>query len=280
MKKNHIKNNVKNKNNLYCGNCGKYGHIYRRCTAPITSLGIICYKKEKYLGNELIKYLMIQRRDTLGFVEFMRGKYNLDNVNYIYKLFEIMTKDERNRIENNSFDYLWNALWMDKNTRQYHNEYDSSKKKFYKLKNGIDVNDDIVNLQTLNETVDCNYYEPEWGFPKGRRNLHEDDYSCSVREFEEESGLTSHQYKVNLNIEPLDEIFLGSNNIRYRHIYYVAEYTDNNNDLFIDKNNFTQVSEVSNIKWFTYEESLQKIRPYNQEKKLVLNEANSIILKI
>ena len=97
MKKHNGKNN--GKNNLYCGNCGKFGHIYRRCTAPITSLGIICYKKESYLGNELIKYLMIQRRDTLGFVEFMRGKYNLDNVNYIYKLFEIMTKNERNRIE-------------------------------------------------------------------------------------------------------------------------------------------------------------------------------------
>ena len=270
------------KQNLYCGNCGKSGHIYKRCTAPITSLGIICYKNETYLGNDIIKYLMIQRRDTLGFVEFMRGKYNLDNVNYIYKLFEIMTKEERNRIETNGFDFLWNKLWMDKNTRQYHNEYDNSKKKFYKLQKGVEINNNtVVTLTTLNNEVDCNYYEPEWGFPKGRRNLHEDDYDCSVREFEEESGLISNQYKINLDIPPLDEVFLGSNNIRYRHIYYVAEYIDTEaSKLCIDKDNFTQASEVSNIKWFTYEESLQKIRPYNQEKKLVLSDANSIILKL
>ena len=42
-----------------------------------------------------IKYLMIQRKDTLGFVEFMRGKYNLENIDYIYKIFKIMTKEER-----------------------------------------------------------------------------------------------------------------------------------------------------------------------------------------
>ena len=34
------------KKNVYCGNCGKFGHIYKRCTAPITSLGVICYKKD------------------------------------------------------------------------------------------------------------------------------------------------------------------------------------------------------------------------------------------
>ena len=114
------------KSNVYCGNCGKFGHMYKRCTAPITSLGIICFKKNE---NE-IKYLMIQRRDTLGFVEFMRGKYNIENISYIFRLFKIMTISERKRIEKYSFDKLWNDLWMNKNTRQYHNEYENSKKKF------------------------------------------------------------------------------------------------------------------------------------------------------
>ena len=267
------------KKNVYCGNCGKFGHIYKRCTAPITSLGVICYKKDYTYENEYeIKYLMIQRRDTLGFVEFMRGKYNIDNMNYIYKLFGIMTKKERNKIESYQFDHLWNELWMDKNSRQYHNEYDNSKRKFYKLQKGVMINDtDKVTLISLNKDVDCYYEEPEWGFPKGRRNLHESDYNCAVREFEEESGLTKKQYNVNFDIKPLDEVFLGSNNIRYRHIYYIAEYTDQTKSLEVDKSNFTQVSEVSNIKWFPYEEALERIRPYNEEKKKVLTEAHNIL---
>ena len=62
---------------------------------------------------------MVQRRDTLGYVEFMRGKYNLENINYIYDLFKIMTKTERLNILNYSFDLLWNNLWMNKNLKNF-----------------------------------------------------------------------------------------------------------------------------------------------------------------
>ena len=41
---------------------------------------------------------MVQRKDTLGFVEFMRGKYNIDNVEYIEKLLSIMTYNERKKL--------------------------------------------------------------------------------------------------------------------------------------------------------------------------------------
>ena len=113
------------KNTLYCGNCGKYGHIYRKCLSPIISYGIIIFKK---IDNKL-KYLLVQRKDTLGFVEFMRGKYNLENINYIIRLFKIMTLNERNKILSYDFDILWNKLWMNQDNKQYHNEYEISKKK-------------------------------------------------------------------------------------------------------------------------------------------------------
>ena len=88
------------KNDLYCGNCGKKGHNYKSCLAPIISLGIILVDRQ----TDTNKYLMIQRRDTLGFVEFMRGKYMITNINYIKKLFEIMTRKERYLILNNDFE--------------------------------------------------------------------------------------------------------------------------------------------------------------------------------
>ena len=111
---------------LYCGNCGKYGHNYRKCLSPILSIGILLFKEE----NNSLEYLLVQRKDTLGFVEFMRGKYNLDNIPYITKLFEIMTIKEQTNILNKSFDTLWNDLWMKKNHNQYQLEYDKSKKNF------------------------------------------------------------------------------------------------------------------------------------------------------
>jgi 8-oxo-dGTP pyrophosphatase MutT (NUDIX family) len=41
----------KKKDNLYCNNCGKYGHTYRRCYEPITSYGIICLNLNNYNLN-------------------------------------------------------------------------------------------------------------------------------------------------------------------------------------------------------------------------------------
>jgi len=104
-------NNDMQKKEQYCGNCGKEGHIYRRCLSPIMSLGIILYK----IDTGKIKYLMVQRRDTLGFVEFMRGKYNLENEKYIYELFKIMTENERLNILSYEFDILMNIIILKKN---------------------------------------------------------------------------------------------------------------------------------------------------------------------
>ena len=45
-----FKSKYKKKNRkppVYCGNCGKCGHIYRECNEPIISVGIILYR-EKY----------------------------------------------------------------------------------------------------------------------------------------------------------------------------------------------------------------------------------------
>ena len=133
--------------NNYCANCGREGHIYRRCTDPITSLGIILFR----IKEDVPEYLMICRKDTLGYVEFMRGKYNIENYKYIYSIFEIMTRKERIGLIENDFDTLWNKLWMNKNLSNYHNEYENSKKKFTLLKKGILVDENkYIDLNILN----------------------------------------------------------------------------------------------------------------------------------
>ena len=259
------------KDKIFCGNCGLYGHSYRRCMSPITSLGIVAFR----INNNIPEYLMIQRKDTLGYVEFMRGKYNLENINYVYKLFEIMTKKERDNIQNNDFDKIWNELWMNKNSRQFRVEYDSSKKKFINLKNGIKIEGMFVNLKSLNENVPLYWDSPEWGFPKGRRNLKESDKECAKREFKEETGIKEEEYQI-CNSNPFSEIFLGSNNIRYKHVYFLGKYISDK-EIILDKKNYQQISEISNIKWYNINECLDKIRPYNVEKKKVIKEIDDYI---
>ena len=257
---------------LYCGNCGKNGHSYKVCLSPIISLGIILYRVNE---NKNIQFLMVQRRDTLGFVEFMRGKYSLDNIDYIKYLLKIMTRKERDLLVSSTFDELWDKLWMEKNSKHNYSEYNVSKNKFNKLLEGI--SDKKTTLLGINSEVDYVYESPEWGFPKGRRNLYEQDLDCAKREFSEETGISEQYYNL-VDINRIYETFKGSNGIRYRHIYYIAEL-NGEPKIEINPNNKNQVTEISNIDWFSYSSAIFNIRPYNLEKKEVLKKTYEIIQK-
>ena len=69
--KTETRNLSHNKTNELCNNCGKYGHLYKHCKIPITSFGVIIFRMNR--GQR--EYLMIRRKDTLGYIDFMRGKY-------------------------------------------------------------------------------------------------------------------------------------------------------------------------------------------------------------
>ena len=259
---------------IYCGNCGNLGHTYRRCKFPITSCGVILYRiNPDYIdiNEDKFQYLLIQRKDTLGYVEFMRGKYDELNKEYIIKLFETMTLDEVEKIQKYSFDELWNMLWLNKNIKQYQTEYDNSHRKFKNL-----LSNKYFMFSKLLEVANIRYEEKEWGFPKGRRNLRESDYDCALREFEEETNYQADDYSILRNIKPVEEIFYGSNNIKYKHIYYIAK-SIRAKELEVDPTNYFQFTEVGNIGWLTLKESLEKIRPYNVEKKDVLIKVNKLL---
>ena len=92
---------------------------------------------------------MICRKDTLGFVEFMRGKYKVNDINYLSKLFKFITTKEKNKILENDFDTLWKDLWKEYDINKFKKEYLQSKKKFDKIKNGCILNALIsFNLKT------------------------------------------------------------------------------------------------------------------------------------
>ena len=118
--------------------------------------------------------------------------------------------------------------------------------------------------------------EPEWGFPKGRRNPHETDITCAIREFQEETGLKRNDFTLIQNIYPISETFFGSNQVHYCHKYYIA-LCDNNTEVKVLPDNLHMTREIGAIKWCTLDEAITKIRPDNVEKREILLKAGKIM---
>ena len=258
----------------YCNNCGKVGHVFSNCKLPIISIGIICFR----YNNNKVEYLMIRRKETLGFIEFMRGKYAIQNKEFLLNLLRQMTNEEKDKLFNRDFETLWKEIWCDSDTQmKYKYEENTSKEKFNLLREGITYKSDNYTLKSLiEESKEVHEYdEPEWGFPKGRRNYNENDYDCAVREFCEETGFSSKLLHNLQNIVPYDENFTGSNFKSYKHKYFIM-YMKYENSLVM--NNY-QKSEVSKMQWMDLNECNEKIRSYNLEKKMLIKKVNNCLEK-
>lgn len=239
------------------------------------SFGIICYRINDETNR--VEYLMIQRRDSLAFMEFIRGKYDLYNFEYIKHLMSFMTMYEQEMLLLFPFDELWNHVWYQPCMPKQTQEFLDAKEKFLMLKEGIQCLKNkqlvLVNLKLLVTESQSKYNEPEWGFPKGRRRLKERDIDCAVREFYEETGINKQDIVLDTDLIAYEEIFYGTNNIRYRHVYYIAKITKNiYKTLTIDCTNYQQAREVRQVRWFTAEQVLNKIREHNVERKVLFQQ--------
>ena len=263
--------------NPVCGNCGKKGHFYKKCLAPITSMGIVCYDIDKY---NKIKYIMICRKHSLAFVEFIRGKYDMNEPEYIMKLLERMTLSEIMEISVGDYDRLHTNLWKKNNENYYHyNEYIKAKAKYDVIKNGIKNDKLNYSLSTLLNKIETEWTEPEWEFPKGRRNNNETDLQCAIREFNEETNLKEDDYKI-LNIEPISETYTSVNKVKYKNIYYIAKLINKKCKLHVAEDNKFQNIEISKIGIYSYENALDKIRNYQTDKLNVLHKINKYLLNL
>ena len=255
----------------FCNNCGKYGHLFHQCKNPITSVGIIVFHIDNANSNN-IEYLLIRRKDSLGYVDFMRGKYPVFNKRYLLNIISEMTINEKNKLLNNDFDTLWKELWGDYIGIQYRCEEKISREKFTTLKIGINLPNENYNLKSLIDLSTEEWDEPEWGFAKGRRNYLEKDLTCALREFEEETGYNKSSIKLIHNLIPLEEIFTGSNYKSYKHKYFLGFMNNNNKPQTI-----YQTYEISKIEWVSINTASEYLRDYNIEKKNILVELNKLL---
>ena len=262
---------------IYCNNCGIRGHLYKDCRKPVISCGNIIYR----LDGDIEKILMIQRKDSLCYIEFLRGKYDIYNLDYIQTLIDKFSLEEKSRLSL-PFETLWKQLWLlDDNDISFVNSSDYKKgyDKFNKLSNGYLYKkaNKNVNLDYFVENSKTSYSESEWEFPKGRRNNNESNLECAQREFCEETNLSSDDYKLIENINTFTEDFTGENRVRYRYIYYIGILTDLDKPVFINRDNKDQFTEIKDIRWFTKDEGLDIIRDYHHTRRDVIHKIFKLI---
>jgi len=264
-------NNIKSF--TFCNNCGKAGHLYHQCKIPITSIGIITVRRGK---NNHIEYLLVRRKDSLGYVDFLRGKYSLYSKTHLMNILNEMTIHEKAHILTKDFATLWSNLWGNDVGIQYRNEEVVSYDKFMMLKTGVMIDGEVYNLEKLVAESTTAWDEPEWGFPKGRRNYQEKDYDCAIREWEEETGYSKYNIKILTNVLPYEEIFTGSNYKSYKHKYYLSIFFGDND--LSDPIHY-QESEISAAKWMTFDDCIAHIRSYNLEKIEMFKKINNVFNK-
>lgn len=289
----HFQKNIK-----HCSNCGTPGHSYRDCQSPVTSFGTLLFRiknkewsQEKTLAKGVqsvngfegvlqeIEVLLIQRRDSLGYVDLLRGKYSIHDVEYIKKQISGMTDEERQKILKKDFEEIWVEMWGSESADiQYKKDKENSKNKLMALRDGIslDVSGTVGTLASFIQECSVHWDTPEWGFPKGRRDGSETDLDCALREMKEETGLKYEDVQVIHNLEPLNENFTGSNRVHYSHKYFVI-YVPDGSQVKYDPTNPHMKREIGDLGWFSLADAIEKIRPENVEKREILVKLDGLL---
>ena len=244
--------------------------MFHQCKLPIISYGVVVFR----MSPKGLQFLMIRRKDSFGFIDFIRGKYSTYNIDQVQNIINEMSDAEKKRLLEEPFDSLWTQMWGDNPSNQYKNEELLSMKKYLSIKEGICINNAKTTLTNLIGKSTTQWKETEWEFPKGRRDFKESDLDCALREFEEETGISKNELTLVDNVIPFEEIFIGTNHKSYKHKYFLATMDYNDNERNLD--NF-QKTEVSKLEWKTLDECLESIRPYNLEKKNIIKNISNLL---
>ncbi len=214
--------------------------------------------------NNKIKFLMVQRKNSLGYLEFIRGRYTINEPNTITHLVEQMSPFELDEVLNKDFDYLWNNLWDKNNIRNknHHKEYNVSKQKFYDLR---------INHNSILSECKVLFNFNEWGFPKGRREAYESDLVCAIREFEEETCYNENKYVILEKCRSIRENLIGTNGIGYAHNYFLSILLDKN------ENHDDTDREIGNIRIMDINECIEVVRPYHKNKIKIIKYIYNVI---
>ena len=200
--------------------------------------------------KENIKFLMLTKKYSYGFYDFIHNKFNSNNNFQINKLLNEMTDYEINCIMTMTYKDLWSMIHKLPCPFRY-------EKTFNKI---------IKNIKSKYYNISNNRYRtPEWEFPKGKKkDDNESDIETAKREFKEETNLNDGDFIVYDNIKPIVENYTGTDGYFYSYFYYIALIKPSVN---ITTN---KTFETDKIGFYSYDTAFSNIRPYNTERKQIL----------
>lgn len=233
----------------------------------ITSYGLIVYT---VIENKTY-YLLGKVRDTISFKQFINMNISHDTMR---TYLEHMAKIEKERLIYDDYENIVNDMIMNEHNKnqllnpEYIDKFNLYKQLYVEL-----LQDDKIGLD------DYPYI-----FPKGRKKKNESELNCAIREFEEETKISSKYVEICNNIDPIEETYFGLDGHLYRTIYYTghinSSYLDNimtdiSNNFIQTKYRRTISDEISKIKWLTYNEATNIL---DNTKQYILKIINNYIL--
>ena len=218
----------------------------------VKSYGVACCRCKRTNDKQEYEILFIKKRLTYSFIEFINGRYNNKNLQY---LLDGMTVNEKVVILTFNFKIIWYHGNM---TLINNRRYIKAKLKFNDL-----YKHDYGKM--LKHMVEISKNENLiWEIPKGRCKKNETPKNAAIREFEEETNINKIKYKILYDMEPLIYSFYDSG-INYVYYYYIGVMLDNVFEPRVDYHANSMVFEVSDIQFI----SSNKIQAYNNDKSFI-----------
>lgn len=232
------------------------------------SFGMALFMPAKIAG-ESPRLLLVKKRCTYYFVEFVKGNYDLDDPHRLRHMFNNMESQEKLAILSGNFDELWMRQWLTHPlaARSIRNLYppcssmvNPTPEYFYRCEKKYNATYRSGRLRSLMDGTRC--ISGIWELPKGRRNANETPLMCASREFHEEVSISPDDYEL---IDPEPRKFsLMDDNVVYNSSIFICVLTNPEWKPVVSFSRYSFIAEVSDMKFC----NAHSIRDLNMTEKL------------
>lgn len=193
-----------------CNVSPKRSHSPKIENVSVVSYGVACVRRNP--DTSRYELLVIKKRYTYQFIEFVRGMYDPHKTRDIEFMFEGMTIGEKSMIQTRNFDAIWHYCNGEPTRSCEKSLYVRSARKFNLL-----VSRGIL-LELMTGTTNASLL---WEIPKGRANKRETALRSAMREFEEETGLPKDAYRLLIDEGTIEYSFIDCG-VKYKYVFYIA----------------------------------------------------------
>ena len=244
---------------VYCRNCRRRTHATNKCPLPICSYGVVAFRTHPSTNEH--EYILVRPKFTMEYLTVMRGHYLHSSTKYITHLCRHMTMQEREKLTKGPFTQLYEE------SHSTHKDYEFNRahRAYLQLVQSSPANPVVSWVDHIQLASDMQWTEPEWGFPKGRREKNESEMECAFREFHEETGIQLPPAYLIHNMAQFHEMFTGTDHQVYKHIYYMVRIPWETSGL----TPLPKETEIQEARWVTFSEGMNLIRNYQHSRRIL-----------